>query len=659
MQISSNFFMSTALNTRSAWALFVIMTLALVRNGSSSAEQDVREFSKNLTRLQEDAQCTCIDIPPLGGLTCTEQKSQGKCGEWWMLWGDFCAITCGRCTCGIPLSQSSPDDSDACDCTDVSPPGNGDCKQQKKWGKCDADWMVKKTQKAPRGFCEQTCGRCTCPNELNSRPKVPVALTSGGNNCTCTDIMPPGQDFTCEEQRVMGKCEADWMFNTTLSEGYCQTTCGRCQCPQIEIEESAEIPCAPFREFLNKTEGISLYASLFQQEVMDSFIDSILGHRVTILVPRDEGFQQFLNDLNIDIQALTDDPFIVLSSIIQPNVLSMGAYQTRDFLSTQMLLTQSGFTIKVDALPDDQQGWYFSGDRGEIAAIVQPDIRLCQAIVQIISQPVIPQESLQQLVEAIPPTSNPEVVASPSPSFIPIATNLTRPKTCVPFTEFLDIIDGVSLYSQLFEDEKIRMFMETSLQEPVTILIPMDEGFIEFLDERQLTLEKLKGDPFTVLEQLITPSVITDGAYNTNTFTPQKQFVINKEFNLSVEQMQDDSETWYFKGREEDLALISQPDISLCKAVVHVVTKPLVPEIHLVTKDGNYNPIPVPTQSPTFAPIPAKTPSPYFIPYAIQSPQPQNYPPSPNITQMLQSLQEFSQQDDPDTFAEMKDKEDT
>lgn len=39
---------------------------------------------------------------------------------------------------------------------------------------------------------------------------------------TCTDIPPPGNDFTCAQQAGWGKCDADFMI------GYCDASCNRC-----------------------------------------------------------------------------------------------------------------------------------------------------------------------------------------------------------------------------------------------------------------------------------------------------------------------------------------------------------------------------------------------------------------------------------------------
>jgi len=83
-------------------------------------------------------------------------------------------------------------------CTDIPPSQAFTCQQQKAFGKCDVDFMVK------YNYCARTCFRAPCPQ--------------------CSDIQPPGNDFTCEQQKAFGKCNAEWM----VSGAYCAQTCQVC-----------------------------------------------------------------------------------------------------------------------------------------------------------------------------------------------------------------------------------------------------------------------------------------------------------------------------------------------------------------------------------------------------------------------------------------------
>lgn len=74
----------------------------------------------------------------------------------WMIKGNFCRATCGRCTLGASSSSASSTSASS-DCSDKAVPSSvsyGTCEQQKDWGKCDDDWMKK------GGYCRKTCGAC-------------------------------------------------------------------------------------------------------------------------------------------------------------------------------------------------------------------------------------------------------------------------------------------------------------------------------------------------------------------------------------------------------------------------------------------------------------------------------------------------------------------
>lgn len=66
-----------------------------------------------------------------------------------------------------------------------------DVRSQREFGKCFADWMVN------GGFCDTTCGRCSCPGS----PAPPeLEIDASGKECICSDQPPPCSDFPCEQQ---------------------------------------------------------------------------------------------------------------------------------------------------------------------------------------------------------------------------------------------------------------------------------------------------------------------------------------------------------------------------------------------------------------------------------------------------------------------------
>ncbi|KAL4440274.1 hypothetical protein ABPG75_003275 [Micractinium tetrahymenae] len=152
----------------------------------------------------------CTDTPPSGS-TCAQQKANKQCDQPWMMSGNYCRATCGRCKMASPAPSSTSASSGSSGCSDVTPPGQAGCSQQKAWGNCAQGWM------AAGGFCAATCGRCGASSSSAS------AQSSASSGSSCSDITPPGQ-AGCSQQKAWGNCGQGWM----AQGGFCAATCGRC-----------------------------------------------------------------------------------------------------------------------------------------------------------------------------------------------------------------------------------------------------------------------------------------------------------------------------------------------------------------------------------------------------------------------------------------------
>ena len=98
----------------------------------------------------------CTDAKPSDGTTCQQQKDWGKCNENWIISGNYCRATCGRCSLAAAASSSSSSSSTAAaaaSCADAQP-SSGTCQQQKDWGNCEEDWIKSGS------YCQITCGHC-------------------------------------------------------------------------------------------------------------------------------------------------------------------------------------------------------------------------------------------------------------------------------------------------------------------------------------------------------------------------------------------------------------------------------------------------------------------------------------------------------------------
>eukprot|EP01025_Chloroclados_australasicus_P038702 TRINITY_DN3994_c0_g3_i1.p1 TRINITY_DN3994_c0_g3~~TRINITY_DN3994_c0_g3_i1.p1 ORF type:complete len:952 (+),score=128.01 TRINITY_DN3994_c0_g3_i1:219-3074(+) len=159
----------------------------------------------------------------------------------------------------VPATVTAPMEEDLA-CIDVLPPESEfSCAQWKAQGKCDNKWM--------EGYCLFTCEQCgsqqdsqivqlggtavtsvpaatpqvveiVTPTPVPAAPRIvqvttpvtpPTSATSPAEvsyqelcMSACNDNPPPNSDYSCAEQKRMGKCSRDWMT------GYCECTCETC-----------------------------------------------------------------------------------------------------------------------------------------------------------------------------------------------------------------------------------------------------------------------------------------------------------------------------------------------------------------------------------------------------------------------------------------------
>jgi hypothetical protein len=109
---------------------------------------------------------------------CADQKRWKKCDEPWMLKrGGYCNATCGRCP-GGPVDEEYYCDAERADRRHPDAL-KFTCADQKKWGKCDLDWMLE-----AGGYCNKTCGRCDPPSGSGGTSGTGGSTTGSGGSAT-------------------------------------------------------------------------------------------------------------------------------------------------------------------------------------------------------------------------------------------------------------------------------------------------------------------------------------------------------------------------------------------------------------------------------------------------------------------------------------------
>eukprot|EP01025_Chloroclados_australasicus_P033585 TRINITY_DN3428_c0_g1_i1.p1 TRINITY_DN3428_c0_g1~~TRINITY_DN3428_c0_g1_i1.p1 ORF type:complete len:505 (-),score=42.76 TRINITY_DN3428_c0_g1_i1:1199-2713(-) len=119
----------------------------------------------------------CTDVPPDSQYSCARQKEFGKCNASWMVQGEFCKKTCGRCDsqATVPTIPQVVDPPPGC--FDIPPDSKYTCVQQRDFGKCEAQWML------AGGFCKLTCNRCdTTSLPQQQTDQCPCDCEANNNN---------------------------------------------------------------------------------------------------------------------------------------------------------------------------------------------------------------------------------------------------------------------------------------------------------------------------------------------------------------------------------------------------------------------------------------------------------------------------------------------
>eukprot|EP01025_Chloroclados_australasicus_P044761 TRINITY_DN48787_c0_g1_i1.p1 TRINITY_DN48787_c0_g1~~TRINITY_DN48787_c0_g1_i1.p1 ORF type:complete len:284 (-),score=19.93 TRINITY_DN48787_c0_g1_i1:6-857(-) len=113
----------------------------------------------------------CSDITPDDKYSCQQQSEWGKCDEEWIVQGQFCQKSCGRCG-----NFSTQNDQIEAGCWDQVP-SYISCQQLRDEGRCDFEDRTQDGQT----YCDLTCGRCQSnENTYNDESTKQCRL----NNCT-------------------------------------------------------------------------------------------------------------------------------------------------------------------------------------------------------------------------------------------------------------------------------------------------------------------------------------------------------------------------------------------------------------------------------------------------------------------------------------------
>lgn len=224
-------------------------------------------------------------------------------------------------------------------------------------------------------------------------------------DCTCSDVDPrSGRDkhlkyvnYRCLEHRQRGDCEKGFIFNTPeeLPEGFCQITCGRCECCKT-LRNVAED--AGLEDWIWAMEATEL------QDILDN-----PGIEVSVLVPRSGALDEVLTklgDWSRNEIKTNDKKRAILAEVLKFNMISAipdhwAVYSSPFFKEGLRLATE--FDPEMTVLIREWGGGSIGFQGAFNSATVNSkdvDKATCKGYIQITDQYLLPFEDGSRLMKA-------------------------------------------------------------------------------------------------------------------------------------------------------------------------------------------------------------------------------------------------------------------
>eukprot|EP01023_Acetabularia_acetabulum_P028814 TRINITY_DN2721_c0_g1_i1.p1 TRINITY_DN2721_c0_g1~~TRINITY_DN2721_c0_g1_i1.p1 ORF type:complete len:359 (+),score=75.26 TRINITY_DN2721_c0_g1_i1:156-1232(+) len=223
-------------------------------------------------------------------------------------------------------------------------------------------------------------------------------------SCICTDVTPrvgynKPPTFECFDQQMAGKCEESFMYDTIgeLPEGYCQRTCGRCDC------------CQTLYSLLQENDLSEFLGALMQL----GFENWLLNHGwdVTLLAPTNAAFLDGLADMGYSReQAYADSDFLTTIMLyhILPREPYLRAIYTSDFMQDgdkiNTYLNDFDTPDQVSITRDAADNIYVNSPVTR-AVIQTVDVESCKGSIQVLDSLMTPYQGFPTTRRIRPDTS--------------------------------------------------------------------------------------------------------------------------------------------------------------------------------------------------------------------------------------------------------------
>ncbi|MEW5313723.1 MAG: hypothetical protein WDW38_005264 [Sanguina aurantia] len=230
-------------------------------------------------------------------------------------------------------------------------------------------------------------------NSVNAA-KLIIEDTLNPINCGCTDVDPHDSflsghvGFQCFDQARFGACSQPFMQTAIreIDEGYCQISCGRCDC------------CKSMEKIL-KQQGLNMFAWALNFTEYGEYI-AMPGFMATLLAPTDDAMNDMLGKLGYENkEAVESDSnakgivgdiarYHILLPIAEIDSLWSAPFMRKN--AVMLSAIRSG-TRTVGSHTGDNGGQHIllQGAKSN-ASILQTDIEACKGFIQVLDTALIP-----------------------------------------------------------------------------------------------------------------------------------------------------------------------------------------------------------------------------------------------------------------------------
>eukprot|EP00210_Caulerpa_lentillifera_P001088 g1049.t1 len=357
-------------------------------------------------------------------------------------------------------------------------------------GQCIRRWMRR------GGYCALTCGFCQCYTEDED------------TSCDSCDNIAPDEQFTCEQQWRLGKCDESWM------RPFCRWTCGRCSCNDDRFQQSdSGLYTASFEAFRKprKSESLestikevrlnddgvcptSLYEALADAQDFTLLVEILKAAgmstmlqdknlSITVFAPVNKAFEELVEEFGMTLDVFVREYPEKVKELLQYHVVPRAITDSKEFGETYSFDTlvpekflYGSSSVEIDGI-------------GSSAAVIQDGVKICKSMVYAIDKVLLPGNSLDEI--------------GPIKEELPVPKDETL--ECNPDSDIMANLNketDLTLFVKALKEAKVNTMLQKG-KKTYTVFAPTNEAFERTLLEAGLSFDDLVRDrQVIVLKQL-------------------------------------------------------------------------------------------------------------------------------------------------------------